>query len=59
MINAERLAALHRKLHEVRALLRAVQFAQEGIGDELSSCMKAAHKTLEEIDHELYALDES
>lgn len=59
MINAERLAALHRKLHEVQALLRAVQFAQEGTGDELSSCMRAAHKILEEIDHDLYVLDES
>ncbi len=59
MINAERLAAVHRKLHELQALLRAVQFAQEGIGEELSTCMKAAHKILEDIDHELYALDQS
>lgn len=59
MINAQRLAAVHRKLHEVQALLRAVQFAQEGIGEALSSCMKAAHKILEEIDHDLYALDQS
>lgn len=56
--NKERLGAMHRKIREIQALLRAVQLAQEGADDDLASCMVTARRLLGEIDDDLYLLDE-
>ncbi len=56
-ISKERLGALHRKIRELQALLRAVQLAQDGAGDDLAQCMITARKLLSEVDSELYLFE--
>lgn len=55
--NEARLGALHRKIRELQALLRAVQLAQEGEDAELAQCMATARRLLADIDSELYLLE--
>jgi hypothetical protein len=54
--DTKRLGALHRKIVELQALLRAVQLAQEASDDELGHCMAVARRLLADIESDVDSL---
>lgn len=49
---------IHRQITELQALLRAVQLAQMGAGDNLADCIAAARVLLARIEEELLCIAE-